>query len=647
MPQRPRAHEIEELSKRDFRRRIPATWVIRDTTPDYGVDQQVEVFEDTRGTGLEFYVQLKATEQELPRALALSLPIELAEYYPSLALPVLMCRFQVPSGRMFSKWFHAFDPGYSDAQKVDVAKTFTFRWSEDEEWTDDTPATLVAEIRAFRKFQPARMSFPVRFHVETEPNTISAGEALLAMREVAVRIPLLVALDSGPTEPGRASLRIATSRFVANFGDVASVTVHRDSSLATQFKRTEAAEALMTIGLGFQRLGHAGEAAQVFRAVAPESTILHEPDVAFRVASAFAQSGRLAEALALARTIGASDKESAETTEMLLAATTLGPASTEELREEYRSVMRSRANRRLARGDSRDAASDFYNIGNSFRSSHSPRDALRNYIRAARLNPDYRSRMYFNHEVGGMLFQLDHFGLAAMFYGRALQLGADSETCGLYADALLYAGRYAEAEEAFAATVGDDGPSRPEWRLKLAALPRIRSAAGDHQHRKRAEGRAATELAVVGVDRSPDEIIASLQEALRIDALSEDTWLFLAALVHEEAPLEAAELMLVAALARLHDAGTWQAAFALEWTVRRDEARLLDIAAAASWLAGESFRQSMVEWARSQEQSADFDSIVDLLNRAQEIAEPPEVPVLRLTTSEGVHEIEMTPPSPE
>ncbi|MGH7481433.1 MAG: DUF4365 domain-containing protein, partial [Longimicrobiales bacterium] len=70
MPRRPRQHQIEELSRRALRARLPEAWVVRDLNPDYGLDVAVDIFEDERATGLSFAVQLKATEnQDLQRAL--------------------------------------------------------------------------------------------------------------------------------------------------------------------------------------------------------------------------------------------------------------------------------------------------------------------------------------------------------------------------------------------------------------------------------------------------------------------------------------------------------------------------------------------------------------------------------------------------
>ena len=83
MPQRPRAHELEDESRRHFQMLLPSRWVFRPADPDYGIDGQIELFDaDKEATGLVFLVQLKATDNpNLEDALAISLRRDTFQYY--------------------------------------------------------------------------------------------------------------------------------------------------------------------------------------------------------------------------------------------------------------------------------------------------------------------------------------------------------------------------------------------------------------------------------------------------------------------------------------------------------------------------------------------------------------------------------------
>lgn len=60
-PQRPNAHQIEEVSERFFKNCLPRNWHCEKPGGDYGVDLRVDIFEGEEVTGLELLVQLKAS----------------------------------------------------------------------------------------------------------------------------------------------------------------------------------------------------------------------------------------------------------------------------------------------------------------------------------------------------------------------------------------------------------------------------------------------------------------------------------------------------------------------------------------------------------------------------------------------------------
>ena len=58
---RTRNHILEDKSRNIFNEIIPEKWVVRDKGKDYGIDCEVEIFDDYGNpTGIVFYVQLKA-----------------------------------------------------------------------------------------------------------------------------------------------------------------------------------------------------------------------------------------------------------------------------------------------------------------------------------------------------------------------------------------------------------------------------------------------------------------------------------------------------------------------------------------------------------------------------------------------------------
>src|SRR6266508_1921968 len=150
MPQRPRSHELEDASRIAFRAARPAKWLVRDVHQDYGVDLEVEVFDEGgSATGEMFLAQAKGTDQpDLTRALRVKLKVDHLAYYASLDLPVLLVLLHAPTGDLYAKWVHAFDPFGLVDEDTDQ-KTVTLSFSEDDRWDDATPDLLRAGLKAF------------------------------------------------------------------------------------------------------------------------------------------------------------------------------------------------------------------------------------------------------------------------------------------------------------------------------------------------------------------------------------------------------------------------------------------------------------------------------------------------------------------
>lgn len=149
MPKRPRQHQLERESRAAIRVAVPSTWVYRDLEQDYGVDAEIEIFDDAgMATGAKFLVQLKATDQgDLRKALRLWFPQSKGKYYSSLDLPVLIIRYHAPTKRLFARWFHSFDPYRGTRSRAGIS----FVLSEEDVWADSTPGRLVSEVEAYRQ----------------------------------------------------------------------------------------------------------------------------------------------------------------------------------------------------------------------------------------------------------------------------------------------------------------------------------------------------------------------------------------------------------------------------------------------------------------------------------------------------------------
>lgn len=103
MPLRPRQHQLERESREAFRRALPAAWVPREVQPDYGIDEQVEIFtKDGVATGRSFLVQIKGTDEvDVGKALRVRLKRRTISYMEEQDSPVLIVRYLARPQRRF------------------------------------------------------------------------------------------------------------------------------------------------------------------------------------------------------------------------------------------------------------------------------------------------------------------------------------------------------------------------------------------------------------------------------------------------------------------------------------------------------------------------------------------------------------------
>lgn len=164
MPAKPKSHVNEESSRTAFRVAIPQSWSYTPPDRDYGVDGDVEVFEDGVSTGIHFWVQLKSKERKGATA-KIKIEHKTRNYWSQLDTPTLLVIWDEQTNSMWWEWAHLID----DWKSKPNAKSMTVTASN--EWTADTPGALLKEIRAFRAIRTHRNGLPIFVQFRLSPNS--------------------------------------------------------------------------------------------------------------------------------------------------------------------------------------------------------------------------------------------------------------------------------------------------------------------------------------------------------------------------------------------------------------------------------------------------------------------------------------------
>lgn len=614
MPRRTREHELETQSRVAFERALGNRFVFRSEEPDYGLDGSVEEF-DPRSratTGLRFFVQLKATDSEdLQTSLRARIPLETADYYRALPLPLLMVRYVASSDRIFTRWFHQFDPYYGGLGE----KGLTFRWEEDDEWRDDRPGELVADVRAFLRWRSPSLPLPLSIRRERPTEgafDLSASEFRVALQRSAEARPDVLRFRGGTPEAGEARVEVSDDHIGAALGNVTGAVLHIDERYRPGELGVQAAvDAFAMLALAFENIGQDELASRVGSAFFADSTLARTVEPALAISAAMARTHRVREALSLAERLDTSgDPAIAEASfAFTLPALAQSASLTREELEEYRTTMRSRIQRRHDSSDVVGVARESYGLGNHYRAHGESEDealeAVRLYEDAARYQPAYLERTHYWFELGGALFFAERYADAATAYDRAVKLGSDRVGLALQADSLMFHGDYERARQLFesfnAGDVEDDRPRLAEFRLKEFLLHVVIDQLGISRQERQPDAALQLSGAVDG-NLHPEEAVATLNEALNLDALCGLAWFNRGAADQLRGSTQSVFVdYLVAALLQPWDAEAWGNAVTLAALSEGAETFLGDILVTARRVAGEAaVMEHVIRAARAQ-----------------------------------------------
>lgn len=209
-PERPREHVLEELFERAFRELMPAEWVVRDVAGDYGIDLEVEIFEEGVAAGLTFKVQLKASDRVAEAGPFRTVRRAHVHYWNRLDVPVLLTYFVQETGETYGRWVHSIgrEPGRKpDTASIRVAFSTedVLRGQSDRLVRD---VLLVRQLRSGSVPQPlpVRLTVDGYFAHHTQAEVVVRLRNLLRLRGLRDHVSVASAAAAG--DPSAVELRV-------------------------------------------------------------------------------------------------------------------------------------------------------------------------------------------------------------------------------------------------------------------------------------------------------------------------------------------------------------------------------------------------------------------------------------------------------
>lgn len=444
MPYRPRSHQLEDLSLNRFRSAVPAAWVVRERSRDYGVDLEVEIFtDDGDATGMFFYVQLRATDDP-GGGRKLRFDVEQLEYFRLLDLPVAIVRYATVDDSLHLMWDFE-TPSATDGR---ASQTLTF--APEQQWSDETPDHILQTLTTLKQLDRRSDGGALALKLsitDTDPDRVYtihvAFERLQALG--FVRPDQTTSSPTIEVRSANGTISLLLDR-IANIGvDETGAAVDLTAALAWSAVRL------------LWRLGLKSAANRLARRIVSAGLAVPVSSLALSGALALLPDTEAAVDLACASGLHRERDEG-----LLILTAAIHSLGLPDSDVDSRIALFQRA---LDDADKdRSAASRaglHYSIANAFRNAGRMAEAVAHYNRALKLRPAYAEAAYFWAELGAGLYLGRKPRASARAYEAALRLEPTPLHALLTGDARLAAGEPGRAAELYDLAGQDDSVGSP------------------------------------------------------------------------------------------------------------------------------------------------------------------------------------------
>ena len=458
----------------------------------------------------------------------------------------------------------------------------------------------------------------------------------ILIRETASRLPNAIFFTE---DSPLLSIVVAEKQTSITLADGKGFTLHTSDGYPPDLaKNTFPFDVMLSISVALFVAGHNGIAAQIIAEYGHQSKLISHPEIAIRLSHCLARAQRVIEALRLSENLLGDDAATHIADLFSLTALSNAASMSTSESEYHKEYLKRRIELAEKKSSPTEMAVAHYNLGNHLR-RRNRWQALRQYNKAAKCDPNYLKRSYFLSELAGILFLSGHYALASKYYDQAIQLGAGGSCIALHADSLMFSGSYKRSQELFESFLQSNPKGPSEWDLKLVVLKFIRANLKiDSQNRKI---KAALNLFDNYEFLSDDQKSTAVTSGLENDALCGLAWFNQGVLaLHSTNKNDAMIPFLIEALVHNWDVEAWCNALALSIFPSGPTTLSFQIFETAYRFNKSKFLDQVVKFSKSQSSGFPADPFVQLV--VQYLRDLPETTppiVVRLLTGETDYEV--------
>tara|TARA_R110001592_G_scaffold55740_8_gene170401 strand:+ start:1159 stop:3093 length:1935 start_codon:yes stop_codon:yes gene_type:complete len=478
MPTRPNQHKLEDLSRAKFQLVLPKRWVYRDKDKDYGIDGEVELFDqEDKAQGSLFYVQLKATgSKNESTILNVDFNIETLKYYKKLDVPVLLVRYSEFNDCFYVKWIYNVDLFFTkkDAKKIRI------KLESENLWGDNTSLEIEKKLSRIKKLKSGYFNFPIPFSLEIKEDKIHNISKSILQTQIKKELKKYAdILNFSQKDDSIIEVILDSEELKINLSDIAGCSFHSiELRENNEFSQGIAKDILLGLSTAMVQIGQIDYCGKIIFDYGLESRLIDKEELLVHMLAPLFKSSYFNHLLNLIEDI--LDRKKSIPVLIISTINILLSANTDN-KLKVKAIERFHTNRLQAAiktNDNHQIGTTYYNLGNHYRGQGQYYESTINYIAAKRYEPKYLNQDYYYSELAGVLFLLDKYKQSAYFYAKAVKLGAKGLTKALYADALMFSGEYQKALNSFHDYLQDIEEPKDEFLLKFLALEGVLKESG-------------------------------------------------------------------------------------------------------------------------------------------------------------------------
>jgi len=454
---RVRSHVLEEESRNAFRQKIVSFgWVSRNQVPDYGLDEQVQIFRNGKPTRYYFFVQIKGSDTipESQVSPTYDFKTEHLIQYENNPLPVMLVLYDAKANRIFYEWVNTFLKNSSRdfIRKLHFQKTVRIKF--DKRFDNIDASIIEKEVHhQYFSFVDSGQKIPDEFVI-----SISINFPEPVKSDIINRIKQWLRSDSlsnfikiDDTKIPDKKIEVNSKPYTLSFftdGTPKTIDLHKNSE--SKFSVDDLVSTLkVTIVMTISSCGFTNRALDLVRRIVFEnysisndaSLLLSLPSLPLR----YAEMNRVAEAMEVSEQL--LKRGYFTCANIISSSAILNSSNSQFYFQHYRKFLKSTieyTKKEKAKG------SIYYNIANNLRYDSYFKKAIHHYNKTAKLDSTYRQKSYWWAELGGCFFNLKKYIWAKNCYKRAIELGEKNiPVLALLADTYLYEGSYRNAKNEF------------------------------------------------------------------------------------------------------------------------------------------------------------------------------------------------------